>query len=219
MGRIARAVMVGHPHHITQRGNYRQEVFGEAKDYTRYLQWLKGYSERYSLNVWAYCLMSNHVHFIAVPMCPDLLSRTFNTLHMRYSQYYNRERGMQGHLWQGRFFSCVLDEAHLYASMHYVENNPVRAGIVTQPAAYKWSSALSHEKGIDNGLLSKDCHLLKEIKDWGAYLRADADAGTIKSIRENTKTGRPCGDETFVRNVESALNRRLGALRHGRPKK
>jgi len=137
MPRIARAVAVGYPHHITQRGNYCQIVFEKDEDYLQYLEWLKLYSKRYSLKIWAYCLMQNHVHFIAVPMEPDSLAKAFNTLHMRYSQYINMRNKSAGHLWQGRFFSCVLDERHLYSGIRYIENNPVRARIATRAEEYQ----------------------------------------------------------------------------------
>ena len=120
MPRIARAVAVGIPHHITQRGNYRQVVFEEDSDYRQYLEWLKHYSNKYSLRIWAYCLMNNHVHFVAVPENEESMARAFNTLHMRYAQYSNAKRGDKGHLWQGRYYSTALDERHLYAAMRYV---------------------------------------------------------------------------------------------------
>lgn len=138
MPRIARAVAVDYPHHITQRGNYRQPVFETDEDYVRYLEWLKLYSSKYSLKIWAYCLMGNHIHFIAVPMEQDSMAKTFNTLHMRYAQYFNMRNKTAGHLWQGRFYSCVLDERHVYAGIRYVENNPVRAHIVGKARLYRW---------------------------------------------------------------------------------
>ena len=144
MPRIARAVAVGYPHHITQRGNYRQAVFESDEDYIRYLELLRLYCKKYSLKIWAYSLMGNHVHFIAVPIEPESLAKTFNTLHMRYAQYFNMKNKASGHLWQGRFYSCALDERHLYAGMRYVENNPVRARIVKRAEQYQWSSAGAH---------------------------------------------------------------------------
>jgi putative transposase len=156
MPRIARAVAVGHPHHITQRGNYRQVVFEEDADYNLYLDWLQMYSKKYSLKIWAYCLMSNHVHFVAVPQEPESMARAFNTLHMRYAQHFNERQGGKGHLWQGRFFSCALDEKHLYAAVRYVENNPVSAGIVRKAANYTWSSAAGHVKGKADTVVAKD---------------------------------------------------------------
>jgi len=108
MARIARAVAVGIPHLITQRGNYRQVIFVLDDDYRQYLEWLKYYSDRYLLKIWAYCLMNNHVHFVAVPGAEESMARTFNTLHMRYAQYANARQGEKGHLWQGRYYSCAL---------------------------------------------------------------------------------------------------------------
>ena len=121
MPRISRAVAEGYPHHITQRGNYGQSVFESEEDYLHYLEWLKKYCQEYSLKIWAYCLMSNHIHFIAVPMREDSLARTFNTLHMRYAQYFNQKKNKKGHLWQGRFYSSILDERHLYTAVRYIE--------------------------------------------------------------------------------------------------
>jgi len=102
MPRIARTVAVGYPHHITQRGNYRQTTFACDDDYVQYLQWVSQYSQKYHLKIWAYCLMSNHVHFIVVPIKDSALACTFNTLHMRYAQYLNKKRKVTGHLWQNK---------------------------------------------------------------------------------------------------------------------
>ena len=219
MPRIARPVAMGYPHHVTQRGNYRQPVFEDNNDFRQYLEWLKEYSKRYALKIWAYCLMNNHVHFVCVPMREDSLSSTFNALHMRYSQYFNRKKKVTGHLWQGRFYSCVLDERHLYAAIRYVENNPVRAKIVKSAEEYIWSSARGH---IDRGsdlILSQDCHLPEQIKDWRVYLKGKDAPELIEEIRKNTKTGRPCGDGGFIKQVEDLLGRSLRALPRGRPRK
>ena len=218
MPRIARAVAAGFPHHITQRGNYRQTVFEKKGDYILYLEWLKDYSQKYSLKIWAYCLMSNHVHFIAVPMANDSLAKTFNTLHMRYSQYVNMRNGTTGHLWQGRFFSCVLDERHLYAGMRYVENNPVRARIVKEADKYKWSSAKNHVRKEADSVLSDDCYIVDRIKDWTAYLKEKEDNSLTDAIRQNTKNGRPCGDEAFTKKIEKMIGRQLIPLPRGRPR-
>ena len=218
MPRIARAVAVGFPHHITQRGNYKQIVFAKEEDYRQYLDWLILYSKKYSLKIWAYCLMNNHVHFIAVPMAQDSLAKTFNTLHMRYSQYFNMKKHETGHLWQGRFFSCALDEKHLYAGIRYVENNPVRAGIVKKADAYKWSSAASHVHTHTDPALSNDCYLHETIKDWFAYLKEKEESNLIDTLKKSTRTGRPCGDSRFIKHLEELLGRRLSAFSRGRPR-
>ena len=219
MSRIARAVAPGFPHHVTQRGNYQQPVFEEEEDFTQYKSWLKKYIRKYGLEIWAYCLMSNHVHFVCVPKEEDTLSCTFNTLHMRYSQYFNRKKEVKGHLWQGRFYSCALDEKHLYAAVKYVENNPVRAGFVKEAADYRWSSAKSHIEGRGDILLSGTCPLEREIKDWEVYLEEKDDNKVIDAIRKSSLTGRPCGDDGFMRKIEGILKRELRAKKWGRPSK
>lgn len=219
MPRIARAVAVGLPHHVTQRGNYRQIVFQRDEDYLQYREWLSEYTKKYGLRIWAYCLMSNHVHFIAVPMQNDALARTFNILHMRYSQYANFRQDNRGHLWQGRFYSCALDEEHLYAAVRYVENNPVKAGLVQRAEDYPWSSARAHVTGQPDAVLEEGCYLVKELTDWSTYLSEERNADLVEDIRLSTRTGRPCGDDGFMMQVEGVLGRRLGALPRGRPRR
>ena len=121
MPRIARIVATDYPHHITQRGNYRQTVFTKDTDYKFYLERLNEYRSKYKLSILAYCLMPNHVHFVASPKNEDSLAKTFNACHMRHAHYFNKRNRLTGHLWQGRFYSCVLDDNHLYATVRYVE--------------------------------------------------------------------------------------------------
>jgi len=163
--------------------------------------------------------MNNHVHFIAVPMETTSLAKTFHTVHMRYSQYINQSRGAVGHLWQGRFYSCALDEPHLYSAVRYVENNPVRAGIVEKPHDYKWSSATNRIYKKSDPVLSGDCYLAEHIQDWLGYLKEREDDAMVDTIRSNSKTGRPCGDDGFMQTIEGIVGRRLKALPKGRPKK
>jgi putative transposase len=111
MPRLARAVSPRIPHHITQRGNRREPVFFSDEDRTAYLDWLKEYAERFEVDILAYCLMTNHIHLVAVPESEEGLHRLLKPLHMRYAQRINRAKGWKGHLWQGRFFSSALDEA------------------------------------------------------------------------------------------------------------
>ncbi len=219
MPRIARAIAVDYPHHVTQRGNYQHPVFDEDADYKQYLYWLIEYSRKYCLSIWAYCLMTNHVHFVCVPRKATSLAKTFNTLHMRYSQYLNTKRGKKGHLWQGRFYSTILDQKHLYAAIRYIENNPARAGMVMSPDQYRWSSTNEHLGMSDNDVLTHDCYLEDEIEDWSAYVRDKEDKVLVESIRRNSMTGRPCGDDGFIETIEDILGRRLKAMPPGRPKK
>jgi len=124
MSRIARAIAVGCAHHVTQRGNNRQDVFFVDEDPRVYLQMLAEQAGRYGLEVLGYCLMTNHVHLIGVPHAEDSLAKAVGRTHFRYSQYINRLHRRSGHLWQGRFYSCALDERHLWLAMKYIELNP-----------------------------------------------------------------------------------------------
>ncbi len=219
MPRIARVVAKDYPHHVTQRGNYKQPVFEDEQDYELYLQWLQQYSQKNRLDIWAYCLMSNHVHFVCVPREEGALSKTFNLLHMRYSQYFNKKNHRTGHLWQGRFYSCILDERHVYAAVRYIENNPVRAGWVKQPEAYRWSSAQAHVQKRQTEILSGKCYLSEDIKNWRKYLRESEGSALVETIKKNALTGRPCGDDRFIAKLERKFKKRLHPLAHGRPRK
>ncbi|HOD29400.1 MAG TPA: transposase [Syntrophales bacterium] len=219
MPRVSRTIAVGYPHHITQRGNYRQTVFADAGDYARYLELLADFCPKYGLDIWAYCLMPNHVHLVAVPGRQESLARLFNTVHMLYAQYFNRKRNATGHLWQGRFFSCVLDERHLYAAVRYVEMNPVRGGMAADPQDYLWSSARAHVRGGHDPVLAARCFLSETIGDWGRYLGADEDREATESVIRATKSGHPCGGDDFVRQIGQSLNRALTLRPRGRPRK
>jgi len=126
---------------ITQRGNYRQDIFLDEEDRKGYLTLILEYSHKYKLSILSYCLMNNHVHFIAIPHKEDSLSKIFNTSHMRYSQYFNKKKDERGYLWQGRFYSCVLNEKHLIVAGRYVERNPVRAKLIDKLWEWEYSSA------------------------------------------------------------------------------
>ena len=221
MPRIARLVVPGYPHHITQRGNYRQEVFKDDADRRRYLELIASYSKKFDFTILSYCLMNNHVHFVAIPKNEDSMARTFSIAHTRYSQYFNNKMKANGHLWQGRFYSCVLDDRHLVASAKYVERNPVRARIVKHPIEYTWSSAKEHTDKLYNGIL--DTSALFDYIDirqnkWKEFIDQNDATEEVSIIRKYTMTGRPLGDESFIKKLETRFNMRLHALSVGRPK-
>ena len=141
MPRRARLVVPGYPHHVTQRGNRRQQVFYSEDDYLAYLDLLRVLTDDAGANIWAYCLMPNHVHLIVVPQRSDSLAALFGLAHRRYARRINEAREWKGHLWQERFHSVVMDEAHLLAAVRYVELNPVRAGLCSRPE--DWPSTSS----------------------------------------------------------------------------
>ena len=127
MARFPRAVAVGAAHHITQRGVDQQWVFFTDADRRTYLDYLQTYSAQARLRILAYCLMSNHIHLVAIPEEPQSLAMALRRTHGRYALYLNSRRHRIGHLWQNRFYSCALDETHLWAALRYAERNPVRA--------------------------------------------------------------------------------------------
>ncbi|HLX61744.1 MAG TPA: transposase [Planctomycetota bacterium] len=219
MARLARTVLPDVPHHVTQRGNFRQTVFESDSDRKLYLAWLAEYSARYGLEHWAYCLMPNHVHFIAVPRKPDSLARTFNQTHMRFSQHVNRRKRRTGHLWQGRFFSCALDEAHVYRAVRYVEMNPVRTRMVNVAWEYRWSSAKAHVLGEHDEILNDGTWFRKSMSDWRAYLEEAEGQAWLAQLRGASRTGVPIGSQEFVKRIESSLGRAVLPKARGRPRK
>ena len=144
MPRIARIVVPGLPHHVTQRGNRRMRTFFGDEDYQEYPALLAHWCGQYGNRIWAYCLMPNHMHLIVAPESADGLCRGICEAHRRYSRRINFREGWRGHLWQGRFASFVMDEPHLLAAARYVERNPVKARLVDAAADWPWSSAAAH---------------------------------------------------------------------------
>ena len=144
MARMARVVAPGIPHHITQRGNRRMETFFSDADYREYLYLMAEWCNRCKVEVWAYCLMPNHVHLISVPETEDGLRRAIGEAHRRYTRYINFQKKWKGHLWQGRFASFPMDEHYTLATARNIELNPVKAGMVKRAEEYRWSSAKAH---------------------------------------------------------------------------
>jgi len=171
MPRLPRAVFAGVPHHITQRGNRRDDVFFSDDDRGAYLEWLHSYCEKHEVDILAYCLMRNHIHLVAVPNSEDGLQRALKPLHMRYAQRVNRLQGWKGHLWQGRFFSSPLDDAYLWAAIRYVGRNPIRVGLAERAEDYRWSSAAAHCGLRSDVVLSNKVEWrqkLSSIEDWSS---------------------------------------------------
>jgi len=218
MPRAARIVKPDLPYHVTQRGNFRQNVFEEQEDFLFYKKYLKEYSVKYYLEILAYCFMSNHVHFICIPKDTSSMADTFKYLNMIYSQYYNNKMKQKGHLWQGRFYSCPLDESHLHAAIKYVENNPVRAGIVKNAIDYKWSSAMEHIKD-EYDIVSGNSKDFIGIKNWKKYLGEEEIEEDLQKIRNHTMKGLPLGGEAFVSRLEKLFKANLKIKTRGRPKK
>lgn len=216
MPRKLRAIAVGVPHHLTQRGNHCQSVFFSDDDRRQYLAWLGEYAARYEMQIWAYCLMTTHVHLVSTPLHETALARSMQMTHMRYTQRVNQLQGWNGHLWQGRFFSCPLDEQHLWTAIRYVEQNPKRAGLVTDATEYPWSSAAAHA-GMRIDPLLMELPGCEFIPDWAAWL-ANEDSLDSAIIRAHTMQGAPCGSTTFCQQLSIKIGRSLTLRSPGRPR-
>ena len=218
MSRSARAVMPGVPHHITQRGIRRFEIFRDSPDRVEYLRVLHESCRLYFLTILSYCLMTNHVHFIAVPDREDSLYRVFHRAHGIYAQKFNAKYSLAGHLWQDRPYSCVLDERHFWNAVRYVEQNPVRAGMVSRSIDYPWSSAAARcgfreDPLVDARAFSFPAEIsLANGADW---LDGGLDSGGVQLLRDCTLSGRPCGEDSFVRHVAATTHRDFTRKKRG----
>jgi len=163
----------------------------------------------------AYCLMDNHVHWVVTPERETALAETFREVHGRFGEEFNRTHSAIGHVFQARFFSCPLDDEHLWAAVRYVERNPVRAGMVAHAEDYPWSSAAAHCSGSHNGLLDATFPPPGAIPDWRAWLQLESDQQSER-LRRQTHTGRPCGGSAFLAELETLTKRVLQPLKRGR---
>ena len=214
MARLARLVVPGMPHHVTQRGNRRQQTFFNDGDYAAYLELMAQWCRERSVEIWGYCLMPNHIHLIAVPSSEDGLRLAIGAAHERYTRRINFREKWRGYLWQGRFASFVMDEAYLLAAARYVELNPVRAGLVASAGDWPWSSARAHLAGRDDCLV-KVAPLLAMIGDWDAFLNSAVPEEELRDLRRHGRTGRPLGNETFVERLEKMVGRALRPQKRG----
>jgi len=220
MPRVARIVVPDVPHHVTQRGNNRQDTFFVDDDYETYLAILGKQAARYGLRIFGYCLMTNHVHLIVVPGAKESLAKTIGRTDFLYTRYINRLHGRSGHLWQNRFYSCALEDEALWVALAYVDRNPVRAGLVQRAWEYPWSSAAAHigESGADGLLDMAAWRKMSEKMDYKAMLLRVEDEAEIRQLRRSTHTGRPLGSDAFLAKLEHAMGKRLRPLAVGRPK-
>ncbi len=190
------------------------EVFFGDADYRGYLELVAERAREAKTEVWAYCLMPNHVHLILVPAHEDGLRATVAETHRRYTRRINRREGWQGHLWQDRFHSFAMDDAHLLACARYVELNPVRAGLVKRPEDWPWSSVHAHLGNAEDPLVSP-APPLEGVGDWEAFLGAGLRDAELETLRAHGRTGRPVGDKAFLDRVEALAGRSVRPGKRG----
>lgn len=221
MPRHARIVFPGLPHHVVQRGNRRQNVFYTTEDREFYLGCFREYSKKYGVTTLAYCLMTNHVHFILVPSDMDGMNKLLRIVHSKYALRINKRFKWKGHLWQSRFFSCALDNGFLRSAVRYVELNPVRADMVKKAELHPWSSAKSHIFGLDDINIDKNHKWNLELPSqdrWLDFLN-ESDEEKNQLLRRNISRNLPVGSDSFIEELEKISGRSLKFKPQGRPYK
>lgn len=221
MARIARIIGVGYPHHIIQRGNNREKVFCDEQDRDIYLKLLAKYCLENRVTINAYCLMTNHIHILAVPNNEDSLSKMMQKVSLVYTQQFNKKYKRTGRLWECRYHSCLVDEEnYLWIVCSYIENNPVRAGIKTKAELYKWSSVgVNIGRQKEHSFVSSVWGTDKEKEDYRYFLNKDISEVERNLIKQKTYTGKPLGDANFVEKINKVFGFKLNFRLRGRPKK
>jgi len=214
MARLARVVVPGLPHHVTQRGNHREPVFFNDGDYAAYLDLISKAAKASGTEIWAWRLMPNPVHFIMTPGHEDGLRATFAEAHRRYSARIHARLKLTGHLWQGRFSSTAMDERHLIAAARYLALNPVAAGMVKRARDWPWSSARAHLTGKDDGVVVT-APILSRVPDFAGLLKAAEDEAATRALLNSRTTGRPVGAADWIEGLEAQTGRKLAAGRRG----
>lgn len=226
MPRRARHYIPGHPYHIFHRGNNREKCFFEADNYQRYLELWQKLSKRHGVRVHAYCLMADHIHILATPETKESISKVMKIVGSCYTQYVNMKHLRTGTLWEGRHRSSLIQsEKYLLSCYRYIELNPVRAGVVSRPEEYKWSSYSMNGSGKHDWL---DCH--EEYLRLGGSAKERSYAyrelfndklseEELGLIRKATHYSQPVGDDEFRTLMASKYGIKLGYMKRGRPAK
>jgi putative transposase len=227
MPRMARVVLPQYPHHVVQRGHNRQVIFAERQDYQRYLDTLREFKEKYAVAVYAFCLMTNHIHLLLSPRESTGIGKLMKRLAGRQTRHRNRLEGRSGTLWEGRYkSSLVARDDYLLACCRYIELNPVRARIVAEPQDYVWSSC-RYRLGTDAadwldrdpGYLSLGGDEAERRRHYREFLLAAIPDGEWKLIREAVQRGQLTGTDRFTQEVAGILGRRIERRGRGRPVK
>jgi putative transposase len=220
MARSMRIVVPGGYHHVVQRGNNKQEVFHGEADYKKYCAVLRLYSNKHECKVGAYCLMPNHVHLLVRPPEKDNLAAFMKCVNVAYQHHLNETTGFVGHVWQGRYYSAPVEEgADLWTVCAYIDKNPLRAAMVADPCDYPFSSAVAHEQGKRDYVLTDVLFEGRDALDYGNTLHSEElNKRDLERIRLSTQKGHPIGGSAFKRIVEMLIGRPLIMRPSGRPR-
>ena len=223
MARLPRLNLPGIPQHVIQRGNNKQVSFFNDTDYAVYLDKLKLYSEKYSVTVHSYVLMTNHVHLLMTPETEQGVSQVMQALGRYYVRYINQTYGRTGTLWEGRYKSTLVDGDNYFLTVsRYIELNPVRAGMVAHPAEYPWSSYQYNALGKPIELITP--HIIYQglaktektrQKRYSALFDKMIPDYTLEEIRDSINRAWVLGDERFKQQIEKQTGRRTSPLTRG----
>jgi REP-associated tyrosine transposase len=214
MARLARVVIPGHPHLVTQRGNGGAKTFFGDADYALYRDLLAEHCRAAGVEVWAWCLMPNHVHLILVPSDADGLRRALSRVHRIYAGTIQARRKRTGHFWQGRFGAVAMDEEYLASALRYVSLNPVRAHLVKRAQDWRWSSTRAHLRGRDDGLTAR-APVKRSFPDFADLLASEPEPDLFDKLRAAESIGRPLGNDRFLTRLERRTGRTLKAGKRG----
>lgn len=218
MARLARVVIPDVPHHVTQRGNGRQQTFFSDDDYALYGGLLREHCTAYAVGIWAWVLMPNHVHLILTPADSDGLRAALSKVHRAYAGHVHARTKRTGHFWQGRFGAVAMDEAHLWAAVPYVVLNPVRAQLVKHAPDWRWSSLHAHLDPVRGDGITDTAPVAARFGDFAALIAAGEDAERSQRLRRAESVGRPLGDPEFLAHIEATTGRNLQPGKRGPPK-
>ena len=216
MARLSRITVPGLPHHVTQRGNRRQALFTAPGDYALYRDLLGERCRANGVACWAYCLMPNHVHLVLTPAGADALSRAVGEAHRRFTAFVNARARTTGHLFQGRFASFAMDDAHFLNALRYLAFNPVRAGLAASPEAWPWSSVRAHLEGRDDALVEVRPALERAPRFADLLEMSPGEQAALDGFESLSPNGRPLGAADFIAMVEMKLGRKVRPGKRGR---
>ena len=220
MPRIARAVAIGFPHHVIQRGNNREKIFFAVQTRGKYLAWLEEYARKCEVRILAYCLMTNHVHLLLKPDKTESLAKMMQGINLCYTQYINKRYKRTGRLFEGRYHSCIVDEEnYLWSVARYIEQNPLRAKMVSQPEDYPYSSGRAHISGAKDEVLNEALFSDEERAEYVKFIKAPVPEEEINKIRFTVKRGKPLGDNKFIKEMARRLKKDFEMKAPGRPRK
>ena len=226
MPRRKRTYFPGLPYHLVQRGNNREVCFVEPENYQYYLELWKECSKRYQVSVHAYCLMTNHIHFLVTPEYSDSISRAMSVIGSRYAYYFNKTYKRSGTIWEGRHKSSLIQsDRYFLTCCRYIELNPVAAGMVNKPEEYKWSSYLANAWGRESNLLPHDEYLKlggdtkTRSYAYRELFKEQLSEYDVHLIEKANVYSQPVGDDYFRVQIEEKYGVKLGQPSRGRPKK